>query len=83
MATVTIYLTTWCPYCIRAKRLLNKKKVEYTEINVSQVNLRSEMVALTSGTTVPQIIINDHPIGGCDELFALERNGKLDKLLDK
>jgi len=83
MAAVTIYLTTWCPYCIRAKKLLDKKKVEYTEINVSQANLRSEMVALTGGTTVPQIIINDHPIGGCDELFVLERNGKLDKLLDK
>lgn len=83
MAAVTIYLTTWCPYCIRAKKLLDKKQVEYTEINVSQANLRSEMVALTSGTTVPQIIINDQPVGGCDELFALERSGKLDRLLDK
>lgn len=81
MATVIIYLTTWCPYCVRAKRLLDDKKVDYTEINVSQTELRTEMVALTGGTTVPQIIINDKPIGGCDELFALERSGTLDKLL--
>ena len=83
MLKVTIYTTTWCPYCIRAKKLLDSKQVEYTEINVSHPEERSKMVSITSGTTVPQIIINDKPIGGCDELYALERSGKLDKLLKK
>jgi glutaredoxin 3 len=81
MANVILYTTTWCPYCIRAKRLLDKKDVSYTDINVSKGDARAKMIALTNGTTVPQILINDHPIGGCDELFALERSGKLDKLL--
>ncbi|HIP75965.1 MAG TPA: glutaredoxin 3 [Psychromonas hadalis] len=81
MANVILYTTTWCPYCIRAKRLLNKKEIAYTDINVSKGDARAKMVALTNGTTVPQILINDQPIGGCDELFALDRSGKLDKLL--
>ena len=81
MANVILYTTTWCPYCIRAKRLLDKKDISYTDINVSKGDARAKMIALTNGTTVPQILINDQPIGGCDELFALERSGKLDKLL--
>lgn len=81
MAAVIFYTTTWCPYCIRAKKLLDSKKIKYTEINASKADVRAEMVALTGGRTVPQILINDQPIGGCDELFALERSGKLDKLL--
>ena len=83
MATVIIYTTTWCPYCIKAKKLLDSKKVEYTEIDVSEAAERAKMVALTGGTTVPQILINDQAVGGCDELHALERSGKLDKLLQK
>lgn len=83
MSQVTIYTTAMCPYCIRAKRLLDSKQVEYVEINVAQAEERAKMVSITSGTTVPQIIINDKPIGGCDELHALERSGKLDKLLNK
>jgi len=83
MSQVIMYTTTWCPYCIRAKKLLDNKQVEYTEINVSHPEERAKMVSITSGTTVPQIIINDKPIGGCDELYALERSGKLDKLLTK
>jgi len=83
MATVLIYTTSWCPYCIRAKKLLDRKNVSYTEIDVSSHDARSKMIALTGGTTVPQLVINDQPTGGCDELYALERSGKLDKLLHK
>jgi len=81
MPTIVIYTTPWCPYCHRAIALLNDKKMTYTDIDVSDTDERSKMVALTGGQTVPQILINDHPIGGCDELLALERSGKLDKLL--
>jgi glutaredoxin 3 len=81
MATVIIYSTAWCPYCIRAKNLLDNKQVEYTEIDVSEPALRAKMVALTGGSTVPQILIDNQAIGGCDELHALQRSGKLDELL--
>jgi len=81
MATVTIYTTAWCPYCIRAKKLLDAKQVKYTNIDVSAPAVRAKMAELTGGRTVPQILINDQAIGGCDELHALERSGKLDALL--
>ncbi|WP_372881657.1 glutaredoxin 3 [Psychromonas sp.] len=83
MATVIIYTTPWCPYCTRAKKLLDQKNVSYTEIDVSEHDARSKMVALTGGRTVPQLLINDQPTGGCDELHALEHSGKLDKLLSR
>ena len=83
MATVIVYSTTWCPFCIKAKRLLDNKKVKYNEINVSAPEERAKMVALTGGRTVPQIVIDDQPVGGCDELYALERSGKLDDFLQK
>lgn len=83
MATVIIYTTPWCPYCVRAKKLLDQKNVSYTEIDVSGHDERSKMVVLTGGRTVPQLLINDQPTGGCDELYALENSGKLDKLLSK
>jgi len=82
MATVIIHTTAWCPYCIRAKQLLDNKQVSYTEIDVSDVELRAKMTALTGATSVPQLVINDQPTGGCDELYALERSGELDKLLN-
>lgn len=82
MATVTIYTTPWCPYCIRAKQLLDNKKVEYNEIDVSAPDARANMTSLTGGRTVPQLLINDQATGGCDELHALERSGELDKLLN-
>jgi len=81
MATVTIYTTAWCPYCIRAKQLLDSKQVAYTEVNVSEAEARANMTSLTGGTTVPQVVINGLATGGCDELHALERSGELDKLL--
>ena len=81
MTTITIYTTSTCPYCARAKQLLDSKKVNYQEIDVSDRSQRPQMTEVTGGTTVPQIIINDKCIGGCDELYALERSNELDKLL--
>ncbi|WP_417697276.1 glutaredoxin 3 [Psychromonas sp.] len=81
MAAITMYTTPYCPYCQRAKQLLDSKQAEYQEIDVSDRSLRPEMTKTTGGTTVPQIIIDGNPIGGCDELYALERADKLDALL--
>jgi len=85
MATkpVEIYTTPWCPYCLRAKHLLKKKGVGYTEYDVSfDAGRRAEMMQRSNGRhTVPQIFIDGQGIGGCDELHALERAGELDSLL--
>lgn len=80
---VEIYTTTICPYCIRAKALFDKKGVSYTEINLNtEPALRDDMITRAQGRrTVPQIFINDQHIGGCDDLYALDREGKLDELL--
>ncbi|OGT29710.1 MAG: glutaredoxin 3 [Gammaproteobacteria bacterium RIFCSPHIGHO2_12_FULL_35_23] len=84
MTKVIIYSTQICPYCIRAKQLLDKKGVHYTEIKVDEDSKQQEiMEKITGRRTVPQIIINDEPIGGCDQLYTLEREGKLDKLLNQ
>jgi glutaredoxin 3 len=83
MAEVEIYTTPWCPYCWRAKRLLETKGVKYVEVDLWQESARrAEMVARANGrTTVPQLFIDGHGIGGSDELAALEASGKLDGLL--
>ena len=83
MAKVEIYSTQYCPYCMRAKALLKSKGVEFEEIDVANdPELRARMVALAGGRrTVPEIFINGEIIGGCDELYALERSGELDLLL--
>ena len=82
MAKVVIYTTKICPYCVRAKMLLQKKGAAYEEIDVSNDHeQRLKLVEMTRQRTVPQIFINDHHIGGCDELYALERQGALDPLL--
>jgi glutaredoxin 3 len=83
MARVEIYSTLFCPYCARAKSLLDKKGVEYTNIDVMADSAkREEMIERAGGRqTVPQIFIDDEGIGGCDELYALERTGKLDAKL--
>jgi glutaredoxin 3 len=79
---IVIYTTRYCPYCINAKRLLDKKTAMYTEIKVdSNSALRQEMTQLSGRYTVPQIWIGDRHIGGCDDLYALERSGQLDSLL--
>ena len=77
-----IYTTPICPYCIRAKRLLDTKGVPYDEIDVS-VNDRAriDLAERTGRRTVPQIFIGEHHVGGSDDLDALERAGKLDVLL--
>ncbi len=83
MTAVEIYTTTICPYCVRAKALLQKKGVDYTEINVeTDEALREDMVVRSGGRqSVPQIFIGDRHVGGCDDLYALERQGRLDPLL--
>ena len=80
--SVTLYSTPWCPFCIRAKALLKQKGVEVTDIDVSaRPELRREMIERSGRHTVPQIWINDTHVGGCDELYALERQGQLDAML--
>lgn len=83
MAIVEIYTKTFCPYCWRAKHLLDSKGIEYREISVDLGGeRRAEMIERAGGrTTVPQIFIGDRHIGGCDDLVALERDGRLDGLL--
>lgn len=82
MAEVIIYTTLVCPYCVRAKHLLQKKGVPYQEVDVSHDHAaRMDLVQRTGRRTVPQIFINGESIGGCDELYALERAGELDRKL--
>lgn len=83
MAIVEIYTKTFCPYCWRAKHLLDSKGIEYREISVDLGGeRRAEMIERARGRmTVPQIFIGDRHIGGCDDLVALERDGKLDGLI--
>ena len=80
---VEIYTTPTCPYCHAAKRLLTKKGVAYTEIDVSRdPALRSKMTARAGGShTVPQIFIGGTHVGGCDDIHALDHAGKLDPML--
>jgi glutaredoxin 3 len=83
MAPVEIYTTRWCPYCDMAKALLRRKGVDFAEIDLSRHReRRSEMIERANGrTTVPQIFIGAHHVGGSDDLHALEHAGKLDALL--
>jgi glutaredoxin 3 len=83
MARVEIYSTMFCPYCARAKSLLEKKGVEYENIDIlDDTSKRDEMVERAGGRqTVPQIFIDGKHVGGSDDLYALERAGKLDALL--
>ena len=82
MPEILIYTANLCPYCVMAKRLLDKKGASYTEINVgTQTGLREEMMRKTKRRTVPQIYIGDFHVGGFDELYALEQQKKLDALL--
>ena len=82
MADVTLYSTGWCPFCVRAKRLLAGKGARVHEIDVDrEPEARRQMMARIGRRTVPQIWIGDRHVGGCDELFALERTGELDDLL--
>jgi glutaredoxin 3 len=84
MAVIDIYTTGTCPYCFRAKALLDAKKVQYNEIRVDgEPQLREQMVSRANGGyTVPQIFINEQHIGGCDDMMALEYRKELDALLE-
>ncbi|WP_028695697.1 glutaredoxin 3 [Pseudomonas cremoricolorata] len=82
MKSVIVYSSDYCPYCMRAKHLLNSKGVDFEEIKVDgKPQVRAEMSQKAGRTSVPQIWIGSTHVGGCDELFALERAGKLDPLL--
>jgi len=79
---VVMYTTNWCPYCERARRLLNAKGAAFSEIDVeTSADRRAEMQSRSGRRTVPQIFIGDHHVGGSDDLAALETAGKLDALL--
>ncbi len=83
MAKVEIYTWQYCPFCIRAKALLDKKGINYQEYSIDgDQEARSIMVDRANGRkTVPQIFINDEGIGGCEELYSLESTNQLDKLI--
>ncbi|MGA2654796.1 MAG: glutaredoxin 3 [Gammaproteobacteria bacterium] len=83
MVKVEIYFAPWCPYCRRAKQLLDEKGVNYTLYDVdAEPAERDNMQKRGAGHTIPQIFIDDKPIGGCDDLYALEAKGTLDNLLN-
>jgi glutaredoxin 3 len=85
MARVEIYTTMLCPYCWRAKKLLEERGVAYQEVDVmTDGGLRAAMRQRSGGrTSVPQIFINGQHVGGCDELYALDRAGKLKAMLEQ
>jgi glutaredoxin 3 len=85
MPKVLIYTASLCPYCHLAKNLLRSKGVSYDEVDVTgRSELRAEMAAKASGrTTVPQIWIGETHVGGCDDLYGLDRAGRLDPLLSQ
>ena len=79
---ITMYSTRFCPYCIRARFLLDSKNVSYTDIGVdARPELRREMMAKSGRRTVPQIWIGDRHVGGYDDLAMLEQRGELDEIL--
>ncbi len=82
MAQIEIYTKPWCGYCYQAKSLLKSKGYEYTEIKVTRANI-AEMLERAGRHTVPQIFIEGVHVGGADDLMALERAGKLDRLVAK
>lgn len=82
MTKVIIYTKDNCPYCLMAKNLLNERSISFEEVRVDlDQNKLDEMLRLSKRRTVPQIFINDQPIGGYDDLAALVKSGKLDNLL--
>ncbi len=85
MPKIEIYSGPHCPYCVRAKGLLDRKRAEYTEYDISKnEETFVKMLQRTGGRkSIPQIFIDDQLIGGCDDLHALDRDGKLDLLLGK
>ena len=81
---VKIYTTNWCPSCNFAKKLFNELNIKYIEINIEKGNMsRQDLLEITGGYSVPQIIINDKCIGGYDKLLYLHQNNKLNELLNE
>jgi glutaredoxin 3 len=81
MTRIRMYSTTWCGYCIRAKALLERRGLEYEELVMDDdPAFRQKLLEMTGRWTVPQIFIDDVPIGGYTELWCLDRDGKLDEL---
>ena len=85
MAKVEIYTWQYCPFCIRAKSLLDSKSISYQEYGIDGDQEAREAMAIRAGgrNTVPQIFINDQSIGGCEELYALESNNQLNGFLNQ
>lgn len=83
MASVTIYTKGWCPYCSAAKDLLRGKGVDFREVDITGREAeRAEMLKRSGGrSTVPQIFVGERHVGGCDDLYGLDRRGELDRLL--
>lgn len=83
MKPIVIYTKSWCPYCHSAKALLRRKGLTFTEIDVSTDPEGQAAMAVRAGgrSTVPQIFIGDTHVGGCDDLHALEKDGRLDALV--
>jgi glutaredoxin 3 len=82
MPRILMYTTTWCGYCVRAKALLDAKGIEYSEVNIEDdPAFRAKLLDLTGNWTVPQILLDDEPIGGYTELRRLDLDGRLDELL--
>lgn len=82
MANIIIYTSSFCPYCIQAKRLLTKKNISFDEISIANdPDKKAEMIQKSQRTTVPQIFNGDSHVGDCMEIYALESSGKLDALL--
>ena len=83
MKKIEIYTTNYCPFCIKAKTLLNKKKIKFFEIDISNdENLREKISVMTNGArSVPQIFADNVHIGDCDTIYKLDQEKKLDKLL--
>lgn len=83
MPDITIYTKGWCPYCAAAKKLLEEKGAAFTEIDIeAKPEKRAEMIQKAGGrSTVPQIFIGGRHVGGCDELYAMDDRGELERLL--
>ena len=83
-AKIEIYSGDYCPYCVRAKSLLKQRGLDFIEYNVqSEPEKRAEMMKRSQGArTIPQIFINDQHLGGCDDLYAVDKKGELDTWLD-
>ena len=83
MKSVTLYTKSWCPYCARAKQLLEKQGISYTELDVEQSpELLQEMIQRSGRFTVPQVFVGDRHIGGSDDLYAAHVSGELDHALN-